>query len=114
MPHLIIEYAKNLEEKISIAALVSSAQEAMHRSGLFASHNIKTRAKSYDQFIAGDNGNSFIHAEIRLLEGRSTREREALSSAVFNSLCQFAEGVPAVSVEVREMDASCYSKRVPF
>ncbi|WP_444930123.1 5-carboxymethyl-2-hydroxymuconate Delta-isomerase [Microbulbifer sp. SSSA002] len=114
MPHLIIEYAKNLEEKISVAALVSSAQETMRSSGLFASHTIKTRAKPYDQFIAGDNGGSFIHAEIRLLEGRSTREREELSSAVFNSLCQFAEGVPAVSVEVREMDASCYSKRVPF
>ncbi|GAA5444344.1 hypothetical protein Misp06_02530 [Microbulbifer sp. NBRC 101763] len=114
MPHLIIEYAKNLEDRISVAALVSSAQEAMNRSGLFASHNIKTRAKAYEQFIAGDNGSSFIHAEIRLLEGRSSREREALSSAVFNCLCQFADGVPAVSVEVREMDPSCYSKRVPF
>ncbi|WP_226645383.1 5-carboxymethyl-2-hydroxymuconate Delta-isomerase [Microbulbifer variabilis] len=114
MPHLVIEYAKNLEERISVAALISSAQEAMHSSGLFASHTIKTRAKAYEQFIAGEHGDSFIHAEIRLLAGRNKREREALSSAVFNCLCQFADGVPAVSVEVREMDPSCYSKRVPF
>ena len=114
MPHLVIEYAHNLEDKISIAALVSSAQEAMHRSGLFAAHTIKTRALPYQQFIAGEKGGSFIHAEIRLLEGRSMREREALSSAVFNALCQFAEGVPAVTVEVREMEPGCYSKRLPF
>ncbi|WP_323844935.1 5-carboxymethyl-2-hydroxymuconate Delta-isomerase [Microbulbifer magnicolonia] len=118
MPHLVIEYAKKLEDKISIAALVSSAQEAMNKSGLFAPHTIKTRALPYEQFIAGGSvegsGGSFIHAEIRLLEGRSDREREALSSAVFNCLCQFAEGVPAVTVEVREMDPSCYSKRLPF
>jgi len=114
MPHLVIEYARKLEEKVSIAALVSSAQEAMSRSGLFAPHTIKTRALPYEQFIAGEKGGSFIHAEIRLLEGRSEREREALSSAVFNCLCQFADGVPAVTVEVREMDSSCYSKRLPF
>lgn len=114
MPHLVIEYAHNLEDKISINALISSAQEAMQRSGLFAPHTIKTRALPYRTFIAGDKGGSFIHAEIRLLEGRSEQEREALSSTVFNCLCQFADGVPAVTVEVREMDPDCYSKRLPF
>lgn len=118
MPHLVIEYASKLEDDISIAALVSSAQEAMGRSGLFSPHTIRTRALPYEQFIAGGSaegsGRSFIHAEIRLLEGRSEREREILSSTVFNCLCQFADGVPAVTVEVREMDPSCYSTRLPF
>ncbi|WP_250461838.1 5-carboxymethyl-2-hydroxymuconate Delta-isomerase [Microbulbifer litoralis] len=114
MPHLVIEYAQNLEDRISIPALVSSAQDAMSRSGLFAPHTIKTRALAFRDFIAGDKGGSFIHAEVRLFEGRSERDREALSSAVFNCLCQFAEGVPAVTVEVREIDPSCYSKRLPF
>ncbi|WP_193161188.1 5-carboxymethyl-2-hydroxymuconate Delta-isomerase [Microbulbifer hainanensis] len=114
MPHIVIEYAENLEDRISIPALVSSAQDAMLRSGLFASHTIKTRALPYRHFIAGDKGGSFIHAEIRLFEGRSERDRESLSSAVFNCLCQFADGVPAVTVEVREMDENCYSKRLPF
>ncbi|AOS98619.1 5-carboxymethyl-2-hydroxymuconate isomerase [Microbulbifer aggregans] len=114
MPHLVIEYAEKLEETISIPALVSSAQEAMNRSGLFAPHTIKTRAIPYRHFIAGEKGGCFIHAEVRLFEGRSDRDRESLSSTVFNALCQFADGVPAVTVEVREMDPSCYSKRVPF
>lgn len=118
MPHLVIEYAQNLEDRISIPALVSSAQESMSRSGLFAPHTIKTRALAFRDFIAGGSvegsGSSFIHAEVRLFEGRSERDREALSSAVFNCLCQFAEGVPAVTVEVREMDPGCYSKRLPF
>lgn len=114
MPHLVIEYSHKLEEKISVSALVSTTQEAMSRTGLFAPHTIKTRALPYRHFIAGENSGCFIHAEVRLLEGRSERERETLSSAVFNCLCQFAEGVPAVTVEVREMDSGCYSKRLPF
>lgn len=114
MPHLVIEYAQNLEDRISITALVSSAHDSMSRSGLFAPHTIKTRAVPFRDFIAGDKGSSFIHAEVRLFEGRSERDREALSSAVFNCLCQFADGVPAVTVEVREMDPDCYSKRLPF
>jgi 5-carboxymethyl-2-hydroxymuconate isomerase len=118
MPHLVIEYAEKLEEQISIPALISAAQQAMSQTGLFAPHSIKTRALPYRQFIAGGSlqgsSSSFIHAEVRLLQGRSDTEREALSCAVFNCLCQFAEGVPAVTVEVREMDSGCYSKRLPF
>lgn len=114
MPHLVIEYAEKLEDHISIPALVSAAQQAMDQTGLFAPHTIKTRAHAYRHFIAGEKGGSFIHAEVRLLHGRSEQEREALSSAVFNGLCQFADGVPAVTVEVREMDPGCYSKRVAF
>ncbi|GAA5523731.1 hypothetical protein Maes01_00280 [Microbulbifer aestuariivivens] len=114
MPHLVIEYAEKLEESISIPALVSAAQQAMQSSGLFAPHTIKTRATPYRHFVAGDKGGSFLHAEVRLFEGRSDRERESLSATVFNTLCQFAEGVPAVTVEVREVDPSCYSKRLPF
>lgn len=114
MPHLVIEYARKLEEKLSVPALVSAVQEAVNSSDLFAPHTIKTRALPYDQFIAGDQCSSFIHAEIRLLQGLSARERETLSTRVFNCLCQFANNVAAVSVEVREIDPVGYSKRLPF
>ncbi|MGL6160104.1 5-carboxymethyl-2-hydroxymuconate Delta-isomerase [Microbulbifer sp.] len=114
MPHLVIEYAHKLEDKVSISALVSAVQEALSQTGLFAPHTIKTRALPYRHFIAGEKGGCFVHAEVRLLEGRNEQEREAVSSAVFNCLCQFADGVPAVTVEVREMDSGCYSKRLPF
>jgi 5-carboxymethyl-2-hydroxymuconate isomerase len=118
MPHLIIEYAQKLEESLSITALVSAAQQAMDETGLFASHAIKTRALPFRDFIAGGavegSGGSFIHAEVRIFEGRTAEQREALSAAVFNCLCRQAEEVPAISVEVREMEKSSYSKRLPF
>ncbi|WGL17851.1 5-carboxymethyl-2-hydroxymuconate Delta-isomerase [Microbulbifer bruguierae] len=118
MPHLVIEYSQKLEEMLSIPALVSSGQQAMSESGLFNPSAIKTRALPYQDFVLGKNhegaSDLFIHAEVRILEGRTTEQKEALSAAIFNCLCEAAPEVPEISVEVREMEKASYSKRVPF
>ncbi|MCH9692794.1 MAG: 5-carboxymethyl-2-hydroxymuconate Delta-isomerase [Gammaproteobacteria bacterium] len=118
MPHLVIEYAHKLEQELSIPALVSAAHEAVSNTKLFATHTIKTRAIAYTHYIAGGalegSSDSFIHAEVRIFSGRNDKQREALSCAVFNCLCNAAQKVSSVTVEVREMNRSCYSKRLPF
>lgn len=117
MPHLVIEYSRQLEDTISIATLVRNGQRAMTDTGLFNASAIKTRAVPYRDFVLGnDEGGDgrFIHAEVRILEGRTTEQKEALSAAIFNSLCESAPEVPEISVEVRDMQKASYSKRVPF
>ncbi|MCK7595793.1 5-carboxymethyl-2-hydroxymuconate Delta-isomerase [Microbulbifer sp. CAU 1566] len=118
MPHLVIEYSQKLEDSISIAALVSNGQQAMSETGLFNASAIKTRALPYRDFVLGKShegsSNLFIHAEVRILEGRTTEQKEALSAAIFNYLCESAPEVPEISVEVRDMHKASYSKRVPF
>lgn len=117
MPHLVIEYAQQLEDTVSIATLVKNGQQAMNGSGLFNASAIKTRAVPYRDYALGndESGNKmFIHAEVRILEGRTIEQKEALSAAIFNSLCESAPDVPEISVEVRDMQKASYSKRVPF
>lgn len=118
MPHLVIEYSQKLEDSISIAALVSDGQQAMSETGLFNASAIKTRALPYRDFVLGKShegsSNLFIHAEVRILEGRTNEQKEALSTAIFNYLCAAAPEVPEISVEVCDMEKASYSKRVPF
>ncbi|WP_226665025.1 5-carboxymethyl-2-hydroxymuconate Delta-isomerase [Microbulbifer aggregans] len=118
MPHLVIEYSQQLEDTLSIANLVTNGQQAMCDTGLFTPSAIKTRALPYRDFVLGDSRESgaggFIHAEVRILEGRTTEQKEALSAAIFTSLCEAAPEVAEVSVEVRDMDKASYSKRLPF
>ncbi|MCA0899108.1 5-carboxymethyl-2-hydroxymuconate Delta-isomerase [Microbulbifer agarilyticus] len=118
MPHLVIEYSQKLEDSISIPALVSNGQQAMNDTGLFNAGAIKTRAIPFREFVLGKShegsSNLFIHAEVRILEGRTSEQKEALSAAIFNYLCEAAPEVPEISVEVRDMQKASYSKRVPF
>ncbi|MFD1216092.1 MULTISPECIES: 5-carboxymethyl-2-hydroxymuconate Delta-isomerase [Microbulbifer] len=118
MPHLVIEYAQKLEENLSIPALVTDAHQAMSATGLFSADAIKTRAVPYRNFVLGRNpqgsGDQFIHAEVRILEGRTTEQKETLSAAIFNCLCEAAPEVADISVEVRGMEKASYSKRIPF
>ncbi|WP_406827955.1 5-carboxymethyl-2-hydroxymuconate Delta-isomerase [Microbulbifer sp. ARAS458-1] len=118
MPHLVIEYSQKLEDSISIPALISNGQQAMSETGLFNASAIKTRALPYRDFVLGKShegsSNLFIHAEVRILEGRTTEQKEALSAAIFNYLCEAAPEVPEISVEVRDMHKASYAKRIPF
>ncbi len=117
MPHLVIEYSRKLEDTISIADMVRNGQQAMGETGLFNLSAIKTRAVPYAHFVLGNDeagDKTFIHAEVRILEGRTSEQKEALSAAIFNSLCESAPEVPEISVEVRDMQKASYSKRVPF
>ncbi|WP_105101496.1 5-carboxymethyl-2-hydroxymuconate Delta-isomerase [Microbulbifer pacificus] len=117
MPHLVIEYSQRLEGRISIATLVENGHRAMNNTGLFNASAIKTRALPYRDFALGNDekgDRTFIHAEVRILEGRTTEQKEALSAAIFNSLCESAPEVPEISVEVRDMEKASYAKRVPF
>ena len=118
MPHLVIEYSQKLEDSISIPALVSNGQQAMSETGLFNASAIKTRALPCRDFVLGKShegsSNLFIHAEVRILEGRTAEQKEALSAAIFNYLCEAAPEVPEISVEVRDMEKASYSKRLPF
>ncbi|MBN8431027.1 5-carboxymethyl-2-hydroxymuconate Delta-isomerase [Microbulbifer salipaludis] len=118
MPHLVIEYSQKLEDSLSISALVSNGQQAMSDTGLFSPSAIKTRALPYRDFVLGKNhdgsSNLFIHAEVRILEGRTAQQKEDLSAAIFNYLCEAAPEVPEISVEVRDMEKACYAKRIPF
>nr|WP_010133081.1 5-carboxymethyl-2-hydroxymuconate Delta-isomerase [Microbulbifer agarilyticus] len=118
MPHLVIEYSQKLEDSISIPALVSNGQQAMNDTGLFSAGAIKTRAVPFREFVLGKShegsSNLFIHAEVRILEGRTSEQKETLSAAIFNYLCEAAPEVPEISVEVRDMQKASYSKRVPF
>ncbi|GMG87445.1 5-carboxymethyl-2-hydroxymuconate Delta-isomerase [Biformimicrobium ophioploci] len=114
MPHLVIEYSADIEEEVALPALISAGHKAMVDSGLFNSNAIKSRAIPVQHYIAGEHDASFIHAEVRILDGRTSDQKRALSEQVFNALCRQAETVPAVSVEVRDMERDCYSKRTAF
>lgn len=111
MPHVILEYATELEQTVNIHTLVDAAFAATERSGLFETIDIKVRAQSFQAYTTGGTPQLFVHAEIKLLSGRSEAQKKALAQGVLESLKTTLPPTIAISVETNDLDRASYSKR---
>ena len=111
MPHVIVEYSANLEDRIGIVDLVRGVHEAVLGTGIFEIGAVRTRAERRDVFrIAdGDASHAFIHVDVRIGSGRDAEARKRLAQAIMDVVAAatreiFARSGLALSVEVREID----------
>ncbi|RDV25462.1 5-carboxymethyl-2-hydroxymuconate Delta-isomerase [Alteromonas aestuariivivens] len=111
MPHCVIEYARPIETQLSPSSIVSTVHNAALGSGLFSPAAIKTRAVACEYYLVGGKDAEFIHVTLSILEGRSDEQKSALSVSILEALCALTDDSVALSVDVQDMNKSCYAKR---
>jgi 5-carboxymethyl-2-hydroxymuconate isomerase len=111
MPHVICEYSANLEQKVSIPALLETLHGAMMRTGVAELAGLRTRADRRTDYIIADNdpANGFVNVTIRVAKGRSVETRKLIAQTVFAAAEKhlatvFATTPFVLSVEVQEID----------
>lgn len=112
MPHIIIEYSKNLGEIIEISDLVSGLHKALSDEGIDRAR-IKTRAYAIDYVMVGDHDLSghMIHTTLLLLEGRDLETKKQYGDALHKTMHEQIDGIVnecAVTLEIRDMDKDTY------
>lgn len=115
MPHLIVEYSANITDNVKRTKLLNHAHNAMLDCGVFTvAADVKSRAYAADDFAVGEAGTaqSFIHARIYLLEGRTPEQKAAAVDAVFAALQTHGAYASQISVDIRDMGRDTYCKRV--
>ncbi|NMM76933.1 5-carboxymethyl-2-hydroxymuconate Delta-isomerase [Acidovorax sp. SRB_24] len=116
MPHLIVEYSQNLAPFPEAEAL-SELNAAVTASLEIADEaDLKSRFVLADSFEVGTAPaqRAFVHAQLRLLSGRSPEAKKDLSERVAGVLRRLAPKPAGVmvqlSVEVVDMDRGSYVK----
>ncbi len=111
MPHLIVEYSTNLEDRIVISDLVRKVHEAALQSGVFELGAVRTRAEPRDVYVIADGhkDNSFVAVTVRIGQGRDAESRKRLGQLIFDAVCnhlaEIFERIPiGISLEVQETD----------
>jgi 5-carboxymethyl-2-hydroxymuconate isomerase len=112
MPHIVLEYSKNLGEIVEIADMCAAMHNALADAGIDKSR-IKTRAISCNYVFVGDVGSHghMLHARLMLLEGRDDATKKKYGEAIFNAMKKSVEGRVqhcAVTLEVRDMKKETY------
>ncbi|KEQ16985.1 5-carboxymethyl-2-hydroxymuconate Delta-isomerase [Endozoicomonas numazuensis] len=112
MPHCIIEYSADIEQKYSIKELVSGIHQGALESGLFRAEDIKSRAFPCEYFQTAAPDQSFVHVTVRIMKGRTPAQKKGLSQKVLSAAEQIIPDVNILTVEILDIDTDSYSKRV--
>lgn len=116
MPHLVVEYTSNLPHFPEAEALKALNAQLCAHPEIQDEADLKTRFVVADSFEIGTApaNRAFVHAQLRLLAGRSPEAKKDLSgrvAAVLRELSPRPAGVLVqLSVEVVDMDRGSYAK----
>ena len=114
MPHINVEYSKDLAEAFDRTAFAKDAHEALVSIAGGRAGGCKTRFTRLDEtYIAdGADGYAMIHVRIGILSGRSAEVKRELNEAVLASLRKHTAPTPRfevqLSVELRDLDRETY------
>jgi len=99
MPHLIVEYSANLDDRFDRDALLDRLYAVALETGLFPIGGIRIRAYRAEHHRIADCApdNAFVHVTAMVGHGRSLEKRKAASELIFAALCEELEPVQAAS-----------------
>jgi len=112
MPHCIVEYAKELEQTLTVKELVKVVHRSVFESGLFDESSIKTRAIEFAHYQTGLSDTPFIHITLKILHGRNHQQKKDLTALVLGKLTEVVKPPISLSVEVMDIDKVSYKKLV--
>lgn len=112
MPHIIVEYSKNLESQISIGDMLIDLHDGLASLGVDKAR-IKTRGISLDHAVVSDMGadGAMVHATLLILDGRTLDEKKAMGDKLHHIMSESVLKIIdhcAVTLEIRDMDRETY------
>jgi len=110
MPHMVISYAKPVENQVEIQKLVQEVWNGAEESGLFISTSIKARAFPVEYFVTGGSDELFVHVDAKLFVGRTDDQKQDMIKRVFDKISAVVGEDVSISVEAIDMDKPNYIK----
>ena len=117
MPHVIVEYSANLEDRLDMAALCDHLRRTAVDIEALPTPGLRVRAFRADHVSIADGNpdHGFIDISLRLRAGRSPEVKEDIANRLFDAARAFtaqdmAQNSLALSLEIRDIDAALSPK----
>lgn len=113
MPHIVIEHSTEGHGGLFDApSLMQALHDAAAATGVMQAGDIKTRAMPYADYLVAGKREGFCHVTVSMLEGRTPEQKVAVSEALRAAMAQLLLQTKSLSVDMRDMDAVAYKKRL--
>jgi 5-carboxymethyl-2-hydroxymuconate isomerase len=114
MPHIYIEYSKDIEDMIQIPALMTELHTRLAAQDGVDIERIKTKSFAMQHSLFGTHAidaRAGVHITLLILEGRDRETRKSYGQSLFEGAKAMLDktGMPyTISLEVRDMDRDTY------
>lgn len=112
MPHFIVEYSKNLAERVDLQAFSDELRDIAMETGVYPLGGLRVRFHECGIYTIADSGKdyAFVHIQIRMGEGRDDATKRSASTLVYERTKAYLQAAfevapSALSVEVVEIDS---------
>jgi 5-carboxymethyl-2-hydroxymuconate isomerase len=112
MPHIVMEHSTDGHAPFDVAGLMRALHEAAAGTGVVQAADLKVRAMAYADYLVAGTRDGFCHVSLYLLEGRTPEQKVMLSEALRAVMVQMLPQTRSLSVDIRDMDAAAYKKRL--
>lgn len=117
MPHIMIDYSANMENRTDIAALCEKLRAAAVDTGVFPIAGVRVRAFCADHAAIADGApeHGYVDISVRLRGGRDLATRKSACDRIFAAAREFLQPAidshpVALSLEMRDIDADLSPK----
>ena len=118
MPHLIVEYSANVEEKIALDRLLDKLHASAVQSGIFPLGGLRVRAVRMDRYRIADchPDNGYVHLTAIVGHGRPLDVRRRVGEELFATLTEHLDAAfraepLAISFYMQESDPQLSFKK---
>jgi 5-carboxymethyl-2-hydroxymuconate isomerase len=111
MPHLVCEYSSDHSPAV-VRELLHALHGAAASTEIVKGKDLKIRGRPYDEYIFAGKIQSFFHLGLYLNAGRTMEQKRVLSRSLLHVLTNRLPETVSVSVDIRDMERGCYSRRV--
>ena len=101
MPHVILEYSKNLTN-LDVKGTLLKLNQALLGTGEFREIDIKSRALPMEQVQVGlsSDAHGFVHLEVKFYRGRSAELKRKIAQACFQVLRSNCKPLPKMTLQI--------------
>lgn len=105
MPHVIIEHSSDLTDTVDMQALCRAVYDALAAAPEVPNPaTLKIRALSSSAWVLGTERQSYAHAMLLALPGRTAAQKAAMTETVLGVLKQQMPDVGSLSVNYSDLD----------
>lgn len=111
MPHLVVHCSESVTRTAAPEDIVDTVFEAVESTGLFPATGvggIKVRLQPFRHYRNVEGREHFIHVFAWIMEGRTTEQKSALSTAVVRALRRLLPQVEIVSMNISDFERASY------
>ena len=112
MPHIVIEHSTDGHGAFDATALMQALHDAAAATCVVQAADLKIRAMPYVDYLVAGKRDGFCHVSVYMLEGRTPAQKAAVSEALRAVMVRLLPETKSLSVDIRDMDAVAYKKRL--